>query len=108
MLVLQRKPGERIVMGQITVGISKVQGNRVSVAIDAPQDVRVLREEIAPTLTKHKSLEDELAEALQLLLGSMTEPDALFPKSHQVMHVRIEHAAKAQEALRKWRKGGAA
>jgi carbon storage regulator len=106
MLVLQRKPGERIKVGSTTISIAKVQGNRVSVGIDAPKDIAIYREEIAPRVFP-LSLEDELAEALQLLLGSVTEADLLFPTTHQVMHVKIEHAARAQEALSKWRNGGA-
>ncbi len=108
MLVLSRKQGEKIMVGNATLTVLESKSGRTQIGIDAPKDIAIYREEIAPVLSKHKSLEDELAEALQLVLGSMTEPDALFPKSHQVMHVKIEHAARAQGALRKGRKGGAA
>lgn len=47
MLVLSRKFGEKVVIGDdITVMIMDVTGNRVRVGIDAPDDVRVLRNEL--------------------------------------------------------------
>ena len=47
MLVLSRKPGERIHVGDdITIVITKISGNRVSVGIEAPGDVRIVRGEL--------------------------------------------------------------
>jgi carbon storage regulator CsrA len=47
MLVLSRKEGERIQIGdQITVVISKIAGNRVSIGIEAPKDLKVVRGEL--------------------------------------------------------------
>ena len=47
MLVLSRKAGEQVVIGgRVTVTINRVRGNRVSLAIDAPDDVKVLRGEL--------------------------------------------------------------
>jgi carbon storage regulator len=49
MLVLSRKPGERLVIGDdIVLVINKIAGNRVTIAIEAPRDVRVVRGELAP------------------------------------------------------------
>ena len=48
MLVLSRKSNESIIIGdQVKVTIVKVQGNKVRIAIEAPEDVRVLRHELA-------------------------------------------------------------
>ena len=48
MLVLSRKPGEKIIIGNgITLTVSEVKGNQVRVGIDAPDDVRILRAELA-------------------------------------------------------------
>ena len=48
MPVLSRKPGEKVVIGNgITVTVVEVTGNRVRVGIDAPDDVRILRAELA-------------------------------------------------------------
>jgi carbon storage regulator len=50
MLVLSRKIGERLVIGEnITVVVSKVAGNRVTLGIEAPSDVRIIRGELKPT-----------------------------------------------------------
>lgn len=49
MLVLNRKVGEKICIdGQIVVTVSRIQGSRVSLAIDAPKDVHVVRGELRP------------------------------------------------------------
>ena len=49
MLVLSRKPGERIRIGEdIFVEVRRVEGNRVTIAIDAPRDVHILRGELEP------------------------------------------------------------
>jgi carbon storage regulator len=48
MLVLSRKAGDRIMIGDnITVVVNKVAGNRISLGIEAPPDVRIVRGELA-------------------------------------------------------------
>jgi carbon storage regulator len=47
MLVLSRKVGERIHVGDnITLEIRRIAGNRVTLALDAPRNVRILRGEL--------------------------------------------------------------
>jgi carbon storage regulator len=47
MLVLSRKPGEAIVIGNgITVSVIEVQGERVRLGFTAPPEVPVHREEV--------------------------------------------------------------
>jgi carbon storage regulator len=47
MLVLSRKPGEQIVIGdKIRVTIVEVRGNRVRIGIEAPDDVAIFRAEL--------------------------------------------------------------
>ena len=47
MLVLTRKPGEKVVIGNgIAVTVVAVTGNQVRVGIDAPDQVRILRAEL--------------------------------------------------------------
>jgi carbon storage regulator len=49
MLVLSRKLGERIVIGDnIVVTVVKIDRNQIRIGIEAPTDVPVYREEIAP------------------------------------------------------------
>jgi carbon storage regulator len=48
MLVLTRKPGEKIIIGgNITVTVCQMEGNKVRIAIDAPRHIRILRGELA-------------------------------------------------------------
>jgi carbon storage regulator len=47
MLVLSRKVGEKLVVdGNITIEVVKIQCNRISLAIVAPSDVKILRGEL--------------------------------------------------------------
>lgn len=49
MLVLSRKAGERIKIGDnIVVIVNRVRGNAVQIGIEAPRDVRILRTELPP------------------------------------------------------------
>ena len=48
MLALSRKPGEQVVIGNdITLTVVEVKGNRVRLAFDAPDQVRIRRAELA-------------------------------------------------------------
>jgi carbon storage regulator len=72
MLVLSRKEGEKLVVGEnITIVISKISGNRVTIGIEAPRDVKVVRGE----------LEREQA--------PVVERD-LQPSENQVFHLRLK------------------
>jgi carbon storage regulator len=47
MLVLSRKPGEKLYIGtDITVTVVQLQGNRVRIGIDAPDQFAILRAEL--------------------------------------------------------------
>lgn len=49
MLVLSRKVGEKLIIGDnITVTVTRMAGNRVTLGIDAPPAVRIVRGEIQP------------------------------------------------------------
>jgi carbon storage regulator len=53
MLILTRKPGERIYIGPgITLTVVEVNGNRVRLGIDAPEDVPILRAELGDFLAE--------------------------------------------------------
>jgi carbon storage regulator len=48
MLVLGRKPGEKLIIGEdIHITIVRVQGGRVTIGIEAPGDQRIRRGELA-------------------------------------------------------------
>lgn len=68
MLVLARRIGEEIVIdGDIRVSVLEVRGSQVRLGIIAPQDVRVLRQELEqrPALLADASLARVLSEAKQ-------------------------------------------
>lgn len=47
MLVLSRRPGESIVIGnQVVVTVIEVRGDQIRIGIDAPRDIQVHREEV--------------------------------------------------------------
>lgn len=47
MLVLSRKEGEQLLIGDnIVLTISRLSGNRVAIGIEAPRDVRIVRGEL--------------------------------------------------------------
>jgi carbon storage regulator CsrA len=49
--VLSRKTGEKLVIGDgITVVVNRIAGNRVTLGIDAPDDVRIVRGELEPVV----------------------------------------------------------
>jgi carbon storage regulator len=59
MLVLSRKLGEKIVIGDnIVITVVKIDRNQIRIGIEAPQNVPVYREEIAPLRTGKSVLEE--------------------------------------------------
>jgi len=49
MLVLSRKVGQRIMIGDnITILISRVSGKRVTLGLEAPKEIRIRRAELEP------------------------------------------------------------
>ena len=58
MLVLSRKAGEKLVIdGNITLQIVKIQGNRITLGIEAPADVKILRGELTQPKAKPQTIE---------------------------------------------------
>jgi len=61
MLVLSRKEGEQLLIGDdIVVTVNRLSGNRVAIGIEAPKDVRIVRGELetAETAGEKKEVED--------------------------------------------------
>jgi carbon storage regulator len=59
MLVLSRKLGEKIVIGDnIVITVVKIDRNQIRIGIEAPQQVPVYREEIAPLRTEKSAFEE--------------------------------------------------
>ena len=87
MLILQRKAGESLLIGEdITVRVVSVDGPRVRLAIDAPEDVSILRSElvIAATANRDSAMEEAApVELLDLLGGVLDKREGhIPPESH--------------------------
>ncbi len=66
MLVLSRKVGEKLVIdGNITVEVVRISGNRITLGIVAPKDVKILRGELNECSVKKVTPERPAAAALQ-------------------------------------------
>ncbi len=60
MLVLSRKPGERILIGDnIALTVIRVGPNAVRLGFDAPQDMNIVREELCLDADSSKSYSNE-------------------------------------------------
>ena len=73
MLVLSRKVGERIHVGDnIVLEIRRITGNRVTLALDAPRDVRILRGELEQAAKEfNRPAGDEAATRPAAILGPL-------------------------------------
>lgn len=75
MLILTRKPGESLFIGdKIKVVVVEIKGNQIRLGIEAPSDVRILREEIyAQILEENKSAAEPVSgdslDGLSAVLG---------------------------------------
>ena len=76
MLILQRKAGESLVIGEdITVRVVSVDGTRVRLAISAPDDIPILRSElvIAAEANRESAMEEAAPVELLGLLGGVLD-----------------------------------
>jgi carbon storage regulator len=79
MLVLTRKPGEKIRIGpEITLTLLEIQGNRVRIGIEAPAHVTVLRGEL-------KDLEPVILPGSEQSPKSAPAPFRLPPSAREVI-----------------------
>ena len=77
MLVLSRKKGESLSVGQeITIEILSVDGDRVRIGIQAPREVRIIRKELLEETVNINKIAVSTP-AVNFMLGSQKkEPDA--------------------------------
>ena len=62
MLVLSRKLNEEIMIGDdIRIVVQRISGNRISLGIEAPSDVRIIRGELDPIATSFEQAADKQA-----------------------------------------------
>ena len=81
MLILQRKAGEALRIGEnITVSILSVDSGRVRIAIDAPTEIPILRSELLETIQTNREsvVTSESTGDLLALLGGVLEPSQTY------------------------------
>ncbi len=74
MLILQRRPGESVVIGEnITISVVSIEGGRVRLAVSAPPEVSILRSELldAELANRDSAVEEAAPAELLGLLGGM-------------------------------------
>ncbi|HIF31262.1 MAG: carbon storage regulator [Pirellulaceae bacterium] len=60
MLVLSRKTGEKIVIdNRITIVVNRISGNRVTLGIEAPSSVHILRGELEAIVSEFRDDESK-------------------------------------------------
>jgi carbon storage regulator CsrA len=82
MLVLSRKESQKVIIGgNIVVTINRISGNRITLGIEAPKDVRVVRGELESQdtvdLSECQGLSIEIADGSALEEESMSMPAPL-------------------------------
>ena len=76
MLILQRKAGESVLIGDnITVSVQSIENGRVRLAIDAPNSIPILRSELVATIEVNQDsvVQDTASASLQELLGTVLD-----------------------------------
>ena len=84
MLVLTRKAGEKIVIGDdITITILDVRGDGIRIGIDAPRGIKIQREEVLRAVAEANvaaaAADDSVGQQLKSALGIATAPAAVQP-----------------------------
>ncbi len=70
MLVLSRKLGERIYVGDnIVFEVRRISGNRVTLAIDAPKSIRILRGELKEAVSAFQPMTSEQQATVRHAIG---------------------------------------
>lgn len=75
MLILSRRVGEKIVIGdEVTVSIVEVRGDQVKIGIEAPRSVKVFREEVFIAIQEENRAAAEAAAAGEIQLPLLDIP----------------------------------
>lgn len=104
MLVLTRKPGEKVVIdGGITITVTEVVGGRVKIGIEAPAHVSILRSELtndpeAVQFRNHWTAAPKETPALELEAGAKAlakEPPQVALLKRPILHTRMRDSFRA-------------
>ncbi len=76
MLVLTRRPGESIVVGQdIVITVIEIKGGQVRIGIDAPREIDVYREEIYEQVRQENIAAVAKADEIRKAVQGQIQPD---------------------------------
>lgn len=74
MLVLSRKEGEKLVIGDnVTVEVVRISGNRITLGIAAPKEIKVLRSELKKDTKQTPAKQQIAAESSEALTAEALE-----------------------------------
>jgi len=75
MLVLTRRPGQSIVVGDdVEVVVVRVEGDRVVLGIEAPREIRVVRSELLRAVEAENQASSSARDRIRSLLVSADKP----------------------------------
>ena len=67
MLILTRKPGESLFIGEsVKITIMEIKGNQIRIGIDAPKELRIYREEIYLQIMEENKMASDVSAASAL------------------------------------------
>ena len=77
MLILSRKSGETLLINNdIEIKIIEVSGDKVKIGIQAPKDVKILRQELVQTMDSNKLSATKMSPAkLRSMLSDINKKD---------------------------------
>ena len=75
MLVLTRRPGQSIMVGEnIELVVVRIEGDRVVLGIEAPREVRVVRSELLRAVESENQVSSEARDRIRALLAEVGGP----------------------------------
>jgi carbon storage regulator CsrA len=89
-LILSRKQGQSIRIGDATVTVSKVKGNRVTIAVQAPKETRIVRGELERKAARRCAFDYARVVAGELLEGCDWS-DSMPPNLDEALEWLAEH-----------------
>ena len=99
MLVLSRRPGEKVLFPGvgISVEIIRSKGNTVRIGIEAPEDIRIIRGELEPKVSASDSPNSSpgLMALSQMALTDQSEAGEFNDSERQEIQVRLDEISMA-------------
>lgn len=87
MLILQRRPGEKVMIGDdISVSLVSIDGNRVRLAISAPREVPIFRGELLEAEAANRDSADEMVGPAELL--TLLDKQGILPPKGGEVHTQ--------------------